>query len=352
MSPMRSPRGMGPLHKKGHGPTARWSFWLDGRRITTPYAAKGPAEAWRRKYLAGLAAGETTAGSESATVSDLLDLVEQDYERHNKKSIEALRSRIKRLRAELGKLRAVHLNERHVAGYRDARQAAPATVNRELEVLRRALRLGQRRKLLAAPIHVEMLRERNVRTQRISHQQYLILIDALRAPEKWAAIIGYHTGWRLGRILDLTWDRVDWARLVLRPPERQEEQKRVGAAPIYGGMVDALAACRRRADETGSSYVVHRLDGRPLVDIRKAWQAATKAAKLPGFRFHDLRACAASNLIDAGVPQVEAMRILGHQTASMFQRYQIDSPRRLQEIGQRLEAFLAPAASQSPKKPN
>lgn len=74
------------------------------------------------------------------------------------------------------------------------------------------------------------------------------------------------------------------------------------------------------------------------MDIRKAWARATKAAGCEGLRFHDLRACAASNLIDAGVPQIEAQKILGHKTASMFERYHLVSTDRLAEIGKMVEA--------------
>ena len=352
MSPMRTQRGMGPLRRKG--PKARWFFFLDGKRVTTPYSDKKAAEEWRRKHLAQVASKQII-GPENATISDLLQLVEDDYVRHGKKSIGALRSRMKHLRADLGKIRAVDLTERRIEAYRAHRErpkrvrnlygdtrpgASPATINRELEVLRRALSLGKRQKLVVAPPFVEMAKLDNVRAQRITHRQYKQLIEALRPPEKFAAILAYHCGWRLGRILDLTWDRVDFAAMVIHPPAKQDDRKRVGSAPIYADMVDALLACQKQAEYTRSETVIHRASGGPVVDISDAWKAATKAVGLAGFRFHDLRACAASNLSDAGIPQHEIMRILGHQTDAMFRRYQIESPKRLRDIGERMEAFL------------
>lgn len=345
MTAMPKARGLGRLHRQTEG--SCWFFWLDGQRVTTPYIERKAAEAWRRKFLAGEASGARSVGAENCSLDDLFDLLEQDH--RDKRSLAATRSRLKRLRTALGKIRVVDLREAQIEGYRadrmketrrlkggGERATQPAAVNRELEVLRRALNLGKRATppLVQHAPFVRMTKERNIRTQRISHEQYQALIGALRVPERHAAVIAYHTGWRLGVILRLTWDRVDWEAGALRPPAEQEREKRVGTAPIYGDMRAALKAC------LGSEYVIHRDSGSAVVDIRKAWDAAVNSIGLTGFRFHDLRACAVSNLIDFGVSPYDAMQISGHQTDSMLRRYDIVSTKRLREIGRQMEQFL------------
>jgi integrase len=50
-----------------------------------------------------------------------------------------------------------------------------------------------------------------------------------------------------------------------------------------------------------------------------------------GRLFHDLRRSAARDMIRAGVAQTIAMKITGHKTATMFQRYNIADTSDLRE---------------------
>ena len=62
---------------------------------------------------------------------------------------------------------------------------------------------------------------------------------------------------------------------------------------------------------------------RAIRDLRGAWHRACKAASVPGRLLHDFRRTAVRNLDRAAVPRSVAMRITGHKTESVYQRYSI-----------------------------
>jgi integrase len=90
-------------------------------------------------------------------------------------------------------------------------------------------------------------------------------------------------------------------------------------------------------------FIFHR-GGSPVGEFRKSWATATKNAGVAGKLFHDLRRSAVRNMTQAGTPAAVAMRISGHKTASMFQRYNIVCVDDLSAALEKTEAYCKTAA--------
>ncbi len=92
--------------------------------------------------------------------------------------------------------------------------------------------------------------------------------------------------------------------------------------------------------------VFRKPGGACLRGIRSAFEHACTTAKVPGFRFHDLRHTCASWLVMRGRSLKEVQELLGHRTFAMTLRYAHLSPDRLREAVASLdEAPRAPTGS-------
>jgi integrase len=111
--------------------------------------------------------------------------------------------------------------------------------------------------------------------------------------------------------------------------DRQYDALTAGA----GGLLAQCVQGKERDDQ-----VFTRSGNEPVLDFRGTWSRLTASAGLPGLLFHDLRRSAVRNMVRRGVPETVAMKISGHKTRSVFDRYDVTSGADLEQAAARIEA--------------
>ena len=112
--------------------------------------------------------------------------------------------------------------------------------------------------------------------------------------------------------------------------------------PIYGEMGKAVAAQveMTERDHPNCPWLIHR-DGERVVEMRPAWPDACEKVGLPGLLFHDLRRSAVRNMVRAGIPEATCMKVSGHKTRAVFDRYNIIDGKDIHDAGKKLAEFLS-----------
>ncbi|MGD8800323.1 MAG: tyrosine-type recombinase/integrase, partial [Desulfobacterales bacterium] len=98
--------------------------------------------------------------------------------------------------------------------------------------------------------------------------------------------------------------------------------------PICDELYSLLVSMPNRLHDSGQVNHVFQFKGQPIKDIRTGLRCACKKAKIKygrfekgGFIFHDLRHTFNTNMRKAGVAESVIMRVTGHSTREMFDRY-------------------------------
>ena len=124
---------------------------------------------------------------------------------------------------------------------------------------------------------------------------------------------------RNGKIVNLTWDRVDRERGVISLRVLDTKTRRPRQIPMTADVCATLEELHKV--RYLGQYQIFVRDGQSIASIKTAFQNALARARIANFRFHDFRHCAATNLRRAGVDTTTAMAIIGHQSPQMWKRY-------------------------------
>jgi integrase len=220
---------------------------------------------------------------------------------------------------------------------RIGRPVAPATVNKDLAILRCMLRLAAEWELIAKVPRVRLLREPEGRLRFLSDDEAARLlteckraaqhpVSSCRSPNLHPiVVVALNTGMRRGEIFGLTWKRVDFSRSVIQLEKTKGGRRR--EIPMNQAVYDALTSVRG-----------HR-EGRVFgpSSVRTAFDSAVARAGVDDFTFHDLRHTFASWLVQRGVQLAAVKELLGHRSLAMTMRYAHLAPAHLRDAVSKLD---------------
>lgn len=353
-----------PKYTRADGTVAACATWwckvyVNGQavRLNTHTTKKRAAQDFMRsKEVDGKRGVPVLPKVNRKTVGDLLDGVLADYKAQGRRSIADAERRIKlHVRPAFGTWNAAGVTDDDVQKYIADRRAAgakPATVNRELALLKRGYTLA--RKTVTVRPEIELLTEQNARRGFFEDGEFATVRAALPSALQPLLDVAKITGWRIrSELLPLTWAQVDFRARELRLEPGTTKNGEGRTFPFTAGLeavlVDQRAHTEAVQKERGAivPHVFHR-DGERIRSWRRPWTRALLAAglatedteghvtraRIP----HDFRRTAIRALVRAGVSEAVAMKMCGHITRSVFDRYNIVSGSDLREAAAKLDA--------------
>jgi integrase len=166
-------------------------------------------------------------------------------------------------------------------------------------------------------------------------------------PQHTKAILatGFYTGMRRGEILGLTWDKVDLKNHVIQLEAKDTKDKEPRTIHICDELAAVLGAIPRAIHDNH----VFLYKGKSIKnDIRASLKTACTKAKIPygrftkdGFIFHDLRHTFNTYMRKSGVPESVIMKITGHSTREMFDRYNTVDAEDARQAIEQMRGYLA-----------
>lgn len=322
------------VHRRGDSWVA--DFWLGGRggrRVRRTAPTKTLAEAYEREAKAREFRGDVLEEQpEKITLSRLVELYELLHENANSPGTRK-RNRIvwNNLERMLGDPMIQTITKRDMEEYRAGRLIAVTgdTVNLELRAIRslfnRACEWGYLRSSPMRSIKLVRvdLREPRFLTPEEGHR----LIEAASGAMRNFITVGLHTGLRRSELHSLKWEDIDLKRKELRV--RKSKGRKFRVVPLNSVVSRALSEHPRHLR---GPYVFCWEDGRQWSDVRVAFQAAVKRARLKGrISYHTMRHSFISNLVAAGVDLRSVQELAGHSSITVTMKYAHLRPERLRE---------------------
>ena len=201
-----------------------------------------------------------------------------------------------------------------------AAEVTPASVNRELALLKHMFNLAEQWDSFNGKNPVKAVRflpENNHQFRTISDGEEAQLLAAASPYLQDLVVFAINTGLRIGEILNLKWKEVDLERCSLQLLVRKNRQ--ILDVPLND---EALKVIRAWHGMKKCEFVFYNSEtGEQFKDLWLGLKKACKKAGLQSVNWHTFRHTFASRLTRRGVDLVTVKELLGHSEVSVTMRY-------------------------------
>ena len=234
---------------------------------------------------------------------------------------------LKHLISFFGDIKLFNIKPMDIDDYKSVRlqKVKPATVNRELEVLRHMFNLAERwnRFFGKNPVCMSGLLKLSNHTERIlSYDEENILLCVSPPCLKNIIICALNTGMRKGEIISLKWNDIDLKNDIITIHQTNSKSKKQRKIPINSVLRKLLLELK--IENLNTEFVFLNTRGFPYKrqdSLNKIFHSALRKANIKGLRFHDLRHTAATRMVENTGNIVAVKEILGHSSLDMTMRY-------------------------------
>jgi integrase len=352
--PKKARRPAGHLYRRGR---MYWTkYYVNGRPVyeSTGQTKESPAQRVLNERLGRIATGQPIMPRlDRIPYAEVAQDLRQHYASSGDRDLDEAGWRLAHLDRFFQHTRVAAIGPADITRYTVERQKAEAsngTINRELAVLGRMLRLAYENGKLARLPLLRKLKEAAPRQGFFERHEYEAVRRHLRPDLQVAAAIAYTYGWRMqSEVLTLERRHLDLLAGTLRldPGMTKNDEARVvyltrELAALLTAQVERVDGLQRQTGRIIPFLFPHpsgRFRGQRIDDFRKAWATACRRAGVPGRLRHDFRRTAVRNMEREGVPRSVATKLTGHKTEAVYRRYAIVSDADLKAAAARLDGY-------------
>jgi len=347
---------MGSLYQRGE---IWWvKYYENGRpkRESTGTTKETEARRFLKEREGRVATGQPILRrADRISYEEVAQDLRQHYQTTGSRDLKEAEDRLKHLDTFFAGKRIATIGPADITAYvakRKGEGASNGTINRDLAVLNRMMRLAYEHNKLLRPPMIHKLKEGAPRQGFFEREQFEAVRQYLPSDLQVAVTIAYTFGWRMqSEVLTLERRQVDLdaGTLRLEPGTTKNDDGRIvyltpELKVLIAAQIEQVRGLEREMGRILAPLFPHlrgRHKGERVRDFRKAWETACQKAGCPRMLRHDFRRTAVRNMVNVGVPERVAMKVTGHKTRAVFDRYHIVSPADLQEVARKLTGTIA-----------